>query len=162
MILINEQILASTLRILSEDGEFVGVLARDKAINYARSQNKDLVCINENLPEPLCKVIDYGKFAYLEKKNKKKFKQPKIELKEVQIRPTTDLHDLQTKAKHVQEFLEHGHKVKIAMSLRGREMDNIQVAQSNFDKFLSLIDPYSIEKPKSITENTITIFIKGE
>lgn len=162
MTLVNNEIVGKTLKVLSEDGKFLGVFPREVALKMAKTENKDLVCINENATEPLCKIIDLGKFQYQENKNKKAHKPVKIETKEIQIRPTTDLHDLQVKASQTSKFLKAGNKVKISMNLKGREINNIGVAQENFDKFVSLLNNYVVEKPKTTSENSIIMQIKGE
>jgi translation initiation factor IF-3 len=132
------------------------------ALTLAQKENKDLICINENLEVPLCKIAEYGRFMYDEKKKSKEKKTNKIETKEIQIRPTTDIHDLQIKAKKIKKFFELNNKVKIVMSLRGRESHNISVAQTTFDKFLNLIAEYSIDKELDITNNSISIQIKSK
>jgi translation initiation factor IF-3 len=159
--LINEAISSNTLRVLSNENEFLGVFDKNDAIKLAKSQNKDLICINENDEVPVCKIADYGRYLYDEKKRLKEQKGTKVELKEIQIRPNTDVHDLGIKAKKIHKFFELNNRVKIVMTLRGRENNNLSVAQNTFDKFLELIGRFAVEKEMTTTNNIISIQIKG-
>jgi len=119
---INEQIRVREVRIVGENGSIV-VPTRD-ALNMAREQGVDLVEISPNANPPVCRLIDYSKFLYQQKKRQKemKAKQVKVEVKEIRFGPQTDEHDYQFKLKHAKEFLEEGNKVRAYVFFRGRSI----------------------------------------
>ncbi len=113
----------------------LGVMSSRDAMVKAQEYGLDLVEISPNAAPPVCKIMDFGKFKYEEQKKKKeaKKKQKIIEIKEIKLRPQIDPHDLETKIKHMREFLTEGDKVKISMRLRGREAAaNAKLAQAVF------------------------------
>ena len=119
---INEQIRVREVRIVGDEGSTV-VPTRD-ALNMAREQGVDLVEISPNANPPVCRLIDYSKFLYQQKKRQKemKAKQVKVEVKEIRFGPQTDEHDYQFKLKHAKEFLEEGNKVRAYVFFRGRSI----------------------------------------
>ena len=119
---VNEQIRVREVRIVGDDGSTV-MPTRD-ALNMAREQGVDLVEISPNANPPVCRVIDYSKFLYQQKKRAKemKAKQVKVEVKEIRFGPQTDEHDYQFKLKHAKEFLEEGNKVRAYVFFRGRSI----------------------------------------
>lgn len=161
MFLINNQIKDGTVKVLSNNEEFLGNFSKKEAIQMAQKQDLDLICINPNLDVPLCKLADYGRFLYENKKKQKEHK-PKIhEIKEIQLNANTGIHDLEIKAKRVKKFFDDGNRVKIILTLRGREVSNGDVAMNTFTKFLEMIHPYAIEKDIAKTSNSISIFVKS-
>ena len=119
---INDQIRVREVRIVGDDGSTV-VPVRD-ALNMARDEGVDLVEISPNANPPVCRLIDYSKFLYQQKKRQKemKAKQVKVEVKEIRFGPQTDEHDYQFKLKHAKEFLEEGNKVRAYVFFRGRSI----------------------------------------
>ena len=119
---VNEQIRVREVRIVGDEGSSV-VPTRD-ALNMAREQGVDLVEISPNANPPVCRLIDYSKFLYQQKKRQKemKAKQVKVEVKEIRFGPQTDEHDYQFKLKHAKEFLEEGNKVRAYVFFRGRSI----------------------------------------
>ena len=119
---VNEQIRVREVRIVGDNGSTV-VPTRD-ALNMAREQGVDLVEISPNANPPVCRLIDYSKFLYQQKKRQKemKAKQVKVEVKEIRFGPQTDEHDYQFKLKHAKEFLEEGNKVRAYVFFRGRSI----------------------------------------
>ena len=119
---INEQIRVREVRIVSDSGSMV--LPTREALDMAREQGVDLVEISPNANPPVCRLIDYSKFLYQQKKRQKemKAKQVKVEVKEIRFGPQTDEHDYQFKLKHAREFLEEGNKVRAYVFFRGRSI----------------------------------------
>ena len=109
-----------------------------KAIELAKERELDLVEISNKTQPPICKIIDFGKYQYMQEKKqrKQKAKQRKIELKGIRIGFTTSPHDLETKAKQIEKFLKEGHKVRIDLRLRGREKAHGDLAREKLEKFL--------------------------
>ena len=121
---INDEITASSCRLIGVDGSQLGLFAIRDAQRVADDQGLDLVEIAPNAEPPVCKVMDYGKFKYDQaiKAKQARKKQTKVEIKEMKFRPKIDVGDYTTKKKHVLRFLAGGAKVKITIMFRGREM----------------------------------------
>ena len=119
---VNEQIRVHEVRIVGESGSMV--IPTRQALDMARQQGVDLVEISPNANPPVCRLIDYSKFLYQQKKRQKemKAKQVKVEVKEIRFGPQTDEHDYQFKLKHAREFLEEGNKVRAYVFFRGRSI----------------------------------------
>lgn len=119
---VNEQIRVREVRVVSDGG--AEVMPTRKALEMAREQGVDLVEISPNAQPPVCRIIDYSKFLYQQKKHQKEMKQKqvKVEIKEIRFGPQTDEHDYQFKLKHAQEFLEEGNKVRAYVFFRGRSI----------------------------------------
>ena len=119
---VNEQIHVREVRVVSEGGS--EVMPTRKAMDLARQQGVDLVEISPNAQPPVCRIIDYSKFLYQQKKRQKEMKQKqvKVEVKEIRFGPQTDEHDYQFKLKHAQEFLLEGNKVRAYVFFRGRSI----------------------------------------
>lgn len=121
---VNHQIKAEKVRVVDENGEMVGVMGVEEAIENAERAGLDLVEVSPAANPPVCKILDYGKYKYEQQKRAQeaKKKQKTIEVKEIKLRPGIEEHDYQTKLRKITEFLEKGNKVKITMRFRGREM----------------------------------------
>ncbi len=121
---VNDRIRAPEIRLIGAEGENVGVVTPDRALEMAEDAGLDLVEISPNASPPVCKIMDYGKFKYEQQKRESEArkKQKTIEVKEVKFRPNTDTHDYDVKMRNVTRFLEAGDKVKVTLRFRGREM----------------------------------------
>ena len=122
----NERIRDSQVQVIGSDGKNLGTINTQEAINMAKQEGLDLIEISPNANPPVCKIIDIGKYKYdLQKKaNKAKKKQKVINLKEIKLRPVTEIHDYNFKIKNAQRFLTKGDKVKFTVQFRGREMQH--------------------------------------
>jgi translation initiation factor IF-3 len=127
---INHRIRVPQVRVVNHDGEMLGVLETSDALRRAREAGLDLVEVNPKAFPPVCKIMDFGKFKYEEKKRQgeARKRQALIELKEIKIRPKTDDHDIDFKLRHIERFLEEGNKVKITCRFRGREITHPEMA----------------------------------
>lgn len=146
---INEQIRATEIRVIDEEGQQLGVLQKDEAIKLAKSKGLDLILVTDKTTPVICKIYDYGKYVYQEQKKEKKKKQTSGELKGVRLKYNTSQHDLETKAKQSIKFLEKGNKVKIEMVLRGRERALQDHAREKINIFIQIVEesfPLSREK----------------
>ena len=135
----NERIRALEVQVISSDGKNLGTLATQEAINIAKQEGLDLIEISPNANPPVCKIIDIGKHKYdLQKKaNKAKKKQKIINLKEIKLRPVTDVHDYNFKLKNAQKFLEKGDKVKFTVRFKGREMQHTGLGKELMKRIIS-------------------------
>ncbi len=121
---VNSRIRAPEIRLIGPDGQNVGVVKPERALELAEQVGLDLVEISPNATPPVCKIMDFGKYKYETQKREAeaKKKQKTIEVKEVKFRPNTDSHDYDVKMRNVTRFLEAGDKVKVTLRFRGREM----------------------------------------
>ncbi|OFV82659.1 MAG: translation initiation factor IF-3 [Acidobacteria bacterium RBG_16_64_8] len=121
---INEKIRADMVRLIGPDGEQVGIVGIQEALNYADRLNLDLVEVAPMANPPVCKVMDYGKYRYEQEQKAKEARkrQTTISIKEIKLRPKIDDHDFDTKRGHVERFLKKGDKVKLTIMFRGREL----------------------------------------
>jgi translation initiation factor IF-3 len=132
--LINEQIRAYKLKVISEDGENLGVMARDAALSLARQKELDLVMLSDKDEIPLVKIMDFGKSLYIKKKKmaEGKKKQKVIKVKEIKMRPKIGEHDYQTKINQAVGFLQEGHKLKVTLVFSGREIESMRNVGNDF------------------------------
>ncbi len=122
----NERIRAPEVQVISSEGKNLGTLSTQEAINIAKQEGLDLIEISPNANPPVCKIIDIGKYKYDQQKkaHKAKKKQKVMNLKEIKLRPVTEIHDYNFKIKNAQRFLTKGDKVKFTVQFRGREMQH--------------------------------------
>ena len=122
----NERIRAPQVQVISSEGKNLGTYSTQDAINMAKQEGLDLIEISSNANPPVCKIIDIGKYKYDQQKkaHKAKKKQKVMNLKEIKLRPVTEIHDYNFKIKNAQKFLTKGDKVKFTVQFRGREMQH--------------------------------------
>jgi len=135
----NERIRSPQVQVISSDGKNLGTLATQEAINIAKQEGLDLIEISPNANPPVCKIIDIGKYKYdLQKKaNKAKKKQKIVNLKEIKLRPVTEIHDYNFKIKNAQKFLEKGDKVKFTVKFKGREMQHTNLGHELMSRIIN-------------------------
>ena len=136
---INERIRALEVQVIGSDGKNLGTLAIKEAIEMAKQEELDLIEISPKANPPVCKITDIGKYRYdLQKKaNKAKKKQKIVNLKEIKLRPVTDIHDYNFKLKNAQKFLEKGDKVKFTVRFKGREMQHTDLGKELMKRIIS-------------------------
>ena len=132
----NNRITSSEVQVITSNGENLGVINLNDAISRARNEGLDLIEIAPNAKPPVCKIMDMGKFKYDQQKkaNKAKKKQKKIELKEIKLRPVTEIHDYTFKLKNAQKFLLKGDKVKFTIRFKGRELQHSNLGSDLMEK----------------------------
>src|SRR6185437_7036531 len=142
---INEEIGVPRVRLVDQDGEMVGVVGRNEAIQLAIEAGLDLVEIAPNADPPVCKILDFGKFKYeaQKKKNEARKKQKVIEVKEIKLRPSIDDHDYDVKMRAMKSFIGEGDKVKVTLRFRGREMAHQEIGVRVLERIRSEMDPLS-------------------
>ena len=136
---VNERIRANEVQVISSAGDNLGTLLTKDAIQKAKDEGLDLIEISPNTNPPVCKIIDTGKFRYdLQKKAKKaKKKQKVVNLKEIKLRPVTEIHDYNFKIKNAQRFLEKGDKVKFTVKFKGREMQHTHLGNELMERIIN-------------------------
>ncbi len=132
----NNRITSSEVQVITNDGDNLGILNTNEAILKAKEEGLDLIEIAPKARPPVCKIMDMGKFRYdaQKKANKAKKKQKKIELKEIKLRPVTEVHDYTFKIKNAQKFLSKGDKVKFTIKFKGRELQHSHLGNELMNK----------------------------
>jgi translation initiation factor IF-3 len=158
----NDQIYVNKVRVITNDGENLGIMNTPEAIKKAKEKDLDLVEIGPTAKPPVCKIMDYSKYMYRQKKkqrkNKKNSKQK--DMKEFKFSPVIEIADINTRVRRATEYLEKGHPVRITMYRKGRQ--SREQAKKVFNEILTNFDEYStIEpKPKEEGRNMYSTFIK--
>ncbi len=158
----NHRIRVPEVRVIGAEGEMLGVLPTHEALRLARELELDLVEVNPKAVPPVCKVMDFGKFKYEEKKkeNDARKRQVVVEVKEVKLRPKTDDHDMEVKAKHTRRFLEEGNKAKVTCRFRGREITHPETAEKQLHEIFEAVrDIAVVEQPPRMEGKTMTILL---
>lgn len=134
------------VRVISAEGEQVGVMLTRDAIARAEAEGLDLVEVSPNAEPPVCKIMDYGKYLYAKDKaaHAAKRKQKQIQVKEVKFRPTTEEADYQTKLRNITRFMEEGDKVKITIRFRGREMAHAEIGMQVMERLKTDLDAMAL------------------
>lgn len=159
---INEEIRDKELRVIDETGEMIGIMSRDEALRLAEEKKLDLVNISPNAKPPVCKILDYGKYRYEMQKREKeaKKKQKETELKEVGLKLTTDVHDVEVKRKMVVRFLTAGDRVKVNIRFRGREMAFQNKGYEVMNSFAESVTEYgSVDRPPKIEGRNMVMYL---
>ena len=160
--IVNEDIKKKEVRLLSKDGEQLGIFSSKEALKLADEAELDLVMISPNAKPPVCKIMDLGKFIYEQSKKEKeaKKKQKVVSIKEVRVSLTIEEHDIEIKAKNARKFLLDGDKVKITVRFRGREMELSHLGAKILENFANkLADVGNIEKPIKKEGRNMTVVI---
>ncbi len=139
---VNRDIAVAQVRLIDEQGENLGVVSKEEAIERAEDAGMDLVEISPGAEPPVCKILDYGRFKYQDqkKKNEARKKQKTIDIKEIKMRPNIDQHDYDVKMRSINRFLADGDKVKVTMRFRGREMVHQELGLKVLDRVRDQLD----------------------
>ena len=161
-LMINEQIRDREVRLVSEDGEQLGIMSARDAYLKAQEAGLDLVKIAPMAKPPVCKIIDYGKYRYemARKEKEARKKQKVVEIKEVRLSPNIDTNDLNTKVGAARKFLTKGDKVKVTLRFRGREMAHMSSSKHILDEFAEQLSDVSvIEKQPKVEGRSMTMVL---
>lgn len=161
-LMINEQIRDKEVRVISQEGEQLGIMSAKEAYKLAMEAELDLVKISPNAKPPVCKIIDYGKYRYemARKEKEAKKKQKTIDTKEVRLSPNIEANDLNTKINAARKFIAKGDKVKVTLRFRGREMAHMQSSKHILDDFAeALKDVAVVEKAPKLEGRSMMMFL---
>jgi translation initiation factor IF-3 len=150
------------VRVINPEGKQLGIYPIHQALSIAQELGLDLVEINPKSNPPVCRIMDFGKFKYEQKKqaNLAKKKQKVIEVKEVKMRPKTDDHDFNFKLKHIVRFLGEGNKAKVTIRFRGREIAHPETAARVLDRVIEEVgDMAVVEQPYRMEGRTMTMVL---
>ncbi|MBI3988369.1 MAG: translation initiation factor IF-3 [candidate division NC10 bacterium] len=158
---VNERIRVKEVRVISPDGTQLGIMPVQEALQTAYNLGLDLVEVAPEAKPPVCRIIDYGKYRYEQSKKAREArkKQAIIEIKEIKLRPKTDEHDFAFKARHAEEFLKEGDKVKVTMVFRGRELAHMNLGKGLLDKFAHALKEVGVVEQPPRTEGRIMVMI---
>lgn len=159
---INEEIRDADVRVVSADGQQLGVMSAREALALAGEKGLDLVKIAANAKPPVCKIMDYGKYKFeiakREKENRKN--QKTINIKEIQLSPSIDTNDLNTKCNHAVRFLKNGDKVKVMVRFRGREVSHSEIGEALLLRFADTVKEFgNVEKQPKLEGRNMTMFL---
>ena len=159
---INEEIRDAEVRVVSADGQQLGVMSAREALALAGEKGLDLVKIAANAKPPVCKIMDYGKYKFeiakREKENRKN--QKTINIKEIQLSPSIDTNDLNTKCNHAVRFLKNGDKVKVMVRFRGREVSHSEIGEALLLRFADTVKEFgNVEKQPKLEGRNMSMFL---
>lgn len=159
---INEEIRDKEVRVISADGEQLGIMSAEEALKIAEQRNLDLVKIAPMAKPPVCKVMDYGKFRFEKAKKEKEAKknQKIIETKEIRLSLNIDTHDFETKINHAKKFIAAGNKLKVSIRFRGREMAHPEIGLNIMEKAAEALEEVAIiEKAAKLEGKQMLMFM---
>ena len=159
---LNDEIRDKEIRLIGDDGAQLGIMSAEAANAMAEEQGLDLVKISPNATPPVCKIMDYSKFCYDQKKREKdaRKKQKVVEIKEIRMSPSIDTNDLNTKIKAAQKFLSDGNRVKVSVRFRGREMAHTNIGEKLLLDFAEACSEVaSMEKNPKLEGRFMAIFL---
>ena len=157
---INEQIRVPTVRLVSAEGEQVGIVPIADALTQAREAGFDLVEVSPFEQPPVCRIMDFGKFKYDKSKRQHKRVAHQSKLKEIRVRPKTGAHDIEIKVRQARKFLENRDKVQVTMIFRGRELAHIEEGQRLLDGVVQQLDDIaSVEAPSMRQAKRLTCIL---
>lgn len=160
--LVNEQIRGKEFRVISDDGEQLGIMSSREALAIAEERDLDLVLIAPNAKPPVVKIMNYGKYCFEQAKKAKenKKKQKSLEIKEIRLSLNIDVHDFNTKLKQAERFLKAGNKVKCSIRLRGREMGHSDMGVQTMQRFAAGCEEFAtVEKQPKLEGRQILMFL---
>jgi translation initiation factor IF-3 len=151
---VNEQIRVREVRLIDDEGEQNGIMPTMEALKLAKERELDLVEVSPTANPPVCKILNYGKYKFEQEKRLRDSRknQKVLKIKEIRMQPKIGSGDLDTKAKHVQEFLDEGDKVKVTIRFRGRELAHTELGYDVLNEVLKRLNEgsYTIEKPAAM------------
>ncbi len=158
----NKGIRASQVRVIGSDGGQIGIVPIEEALRIAGEDDLDLVEVSPDAKPPVCKIMDFGKYKYeqTKKKQEAKRKQKSTQIKEIKVRPKTNDHDLETKAKHIEKFISKNDKVKVTLVFRGREFMLREQANIILEKMIALTEDFAqVEQFPKFEGRVITMLL---
>lgn len=157
----NDEINATSLRVIGANGAQIGILSRNEALDMAAAAGLDLVEVSPNTNPPVCRIIDYGKFLFEQNKKQKEAsrKQKQQQTKEVQLRPVTDVGDYQIKMRNAISFLGEGDKVRVVLKYRGREMQHQDIGREMIARVVKDLEPHAIIEQNALMEGKQLIVV---
>ncbi len=158
----NDQIRENEVRVISQDGQQLGIMSSAEALKIAMNAELDLILIAPQAKPPVCRIMDYSKYRYEQTRKERdaKKKQRTVEVKEIRFSPNIDTNDLNTKSNNARKFLEKGNRVKVTLRFRGREMAHVNATKGVLDEFAqTLADIATVDKPAKMEGRNMSIVL---
>ncbi len=162
---VNEEITAPEVRVVDAQGKTIGIMRRREALEYAQRVGLDLIEVAPQAQPPVCKLMDYSKFAYeLQKKERhQRRQQQQHQLKEIRFKSNTDVHDFNFKVRHAREFLLDGHKVKATVLFRGREILYPERGEDVLNRFWQAVEDIAkLDQPPKLEGKMMTLIVSPD
>lgn len=159
---INDEIRDKEVRVVTDNGEQLGIMSAKAALKLAEERDLDLVKIAPQAKPPVCKIMDFGKFRFEQSKREKENRknQKTVETKEIRLSLNIDVHDFNTKVNHAKKFLSSGHKLKVSIRLRGREMGHSELGVATMKRFEeALVEDGTVDKKPKLEGRQILMFM---
>jgi translation initiation factor IF-3 len=159
---VNEEIRVREVRVVTQEGEQLGIFPIRDALRLAAERNLDLVEVAPSAKPPVCRIMDYGRFRYEQAKKDRdaRKKQHQVTIKEVKLRPRIDEHDFVVKAKNAERFLKEGDRVKATIMFRGREIVHVDLGRDVLDRLVAFVQDIAIvERPARVEGRNMTMFL---
>ena len=159
---VNEGIRFKEVRTIASNGGQLGIIPIEKALEAAYAEDLDLVCISPNAQPPVCKIMDYGKYRFEQAKREKEARknQKTVEVKEIRLGLSIDVHDFETKGRHANRFLDEGNKVKVSIRFRGRELGHPEIGLENMNRFAEFCAEHgTVEKAAKMEGRNMIMFL---
>jgi len=157
---VNDQIRVDTVRVIGENGVQHGIMPTPEALKLARGTGMDLVLVSPDADPPVARIMDYGKFKYMQKKRQHEHRKHQPQLKELRLRPKTEEHDLMVRVRQARTFLERGDRVLVVVMFRGREMAHTELGRANLARFYEAVqDLAKMEKEPSMEGRRMTMML---
>lgn len=153
-LLINEQIRAKEVQVIDNEGNKIGPISINEALDMAYDKKLDLVLVAPNAEPKVCKIMNYGKYKFEQSKREKeaKKKQKTLEMKEIRITPNIEEHDFGFKVKNAKKFIEDGNKVKVTVRFRGRELNYVKLGEETLNEFIKEMEDVATPEKKPVLE----------
>lgn len=158
---VNEEIRVREVRVVTQEGEQLGVFPIRDALRLAAERNLDLVEVAPSAKPPVCRIMDYGRYRYEQAKKDREARkrQHQVTIKEVKLRPRIDDHDFEVKARNAERFLKEGDRVKATIMFRGREIVHTDLGREVLDRLVSFLqEAGTVERPPRVEGRNMTMF----
>jgi len=162
---VNQQIRASVVRLISSEGEQLGIVSRQQALQKAEEAGLDLVEVAHQTNPPVCRIMDFSKYKYEQEKREREMRKHRksSHIKEIRLRPSIDEHDYQIKMRHLREFLEKGEKVRVRLLFRGREMVHQEVGRALIERLMKETEQFAkVDKLPQQVGRMITLVLASK
>lgn len=158
---INEEIRVPEVRLIDAEGNQLGIVSTREAVRISEEANLDLVEVSPDAKPPVCRIMNFGKFAYHKRKAAAKKKQKQIQLKEIKLRPATEEADYQVKLRNLMRFLKNGDKAKVTLRFRGREMAHPELGMQLMERIMADLIEHGVVEQRPKVEGRQMVMVIG-
>jgi len=158
---INERIRAREIRVISDDGQQLGVISCAEGLKMAKEQGLDLVEVAPKANPPVCRIMDFSKYKYEQEKKERlaRKKQRIVHIKEIKLKPNIEEHDYQTKLRHLKRFLDRGDRTKITLMFRGRQMAHVDIGRRLMERVMKDLSEIAVTERPPLLEGRFMVMV---